>query len=234
MRSRRVTTDAVRSPRCDDSMSCVTGSDVPSSVSVKLRPTSSLSGSLGQRGQSAIGPQHGVARTDHGDPLGQRVEGRLPLVLAPADDLVESAVGQHHRGVGGDGGEQPQVLGRERAARRSATASAPMVTPCERSGATAAERTMVPPMRFTVGTFTPWATSIRSRCIAKRTSAVSRILGDLPDERLERARRPGDAQESPRSSSASTTIAPSAWRKRPAYLATWSTMRSSWMDSERT
>ena len=56
---------------------------------------------------------------------------------------------------------------------RSATASAPIVTPWERSGATAAERTVSPPIRFTEGSAVPWDTSIRSRWMAKRTSVVS-------------------------------------------------------------
>ena len=56
------------------------------------------------------------AGPDHGDPFGQGVERRLPLLLAPADDLVQPAVGQHHRGVGGHGREQPEILGGERPA----------------------------------------------------------------------------------------------------------------------
>ena len=88
----------------------------PKSVSQKLRPTSSCSVSLGQRRERAVGPEHRAGRAHHGDALGQRVEGGLPFLLAPAHDLVEPAVGQHHRGVGGHGREQPEILGRERAA----------------------------------------------------------------------------------------------------------------------
>ena len=72
-----------------------------------------------------------------------------------------------------------------------------MVTPCERSGATAAERTVVLPIRLTVGTVTPWATSMRSRCIANANQRGIRILGDLADQRLERAGGPRHAQEPP-------------------------------------
>ena len=53
---------------------------------------------------------------DHGDALGQRVERGLPLLLALPHDLVEPAVRQHHRGISGDGGEEPEILGGERAA----------------------------------------------------------------------------------------------------------------------
>jgi hypothetical protein len=60
---------------------------------------------LGERGQRPVGAEHGAGGAHHGDALGERVEGGLPLLLAPPHDLVEPAVGQHHRRVGGDGGE---------------------------------------------------------------------------------------------------------------------------------
>src|SRR5690349_5757953 len=50
---------------------------------------------------------------------------------------------------------------------RSATARAPIVIPWARSGATAADRTILPPIRSTVGVSTPWATSMRSRRLAR-------------------------------------------------------------------
>jgi len=89
-------------------------------------------------------------------------------------------------------------------------------------------------MRFTVGVATPWATSMRSRWMAKRTSAVSGSSVTWPMSGSSDPAAPATRSMRPCSSSASTTMAPSAWRKRPAYLATWSTMRSSWIDSERT
>ena len=73
-------------------------------------------GGLGQRRQRAIGAEHRVPGSDDGDAFGQRVEGRLPFLLAAPHDLVQPAVGQHHRGVGGHGREQPQVFGGERPA----------------------------------------------------------------------------------------------------------------------
>ena len=63
---------------------------------------------------------------------------------------------------------------------RSATASAPMVTPWDRSGATAAERTVTPAMSFTVPSGAPWATSIRSRLMANRTSPASSSSARCP------------------------------------------------------
>ena len=68
---------------------------------------------LRQRGQRAVGTEHRAVRPHHRDAFGQRIERRLPLLLALAHDLVEPAVREHHRRVGGDGGEEPQVLGRE-------------------------------------------------------------------------------------------------------------------------
>jgi hypothetical protein len=91
-----------------------------------------------------------------------------------------------------------------------------MVTPWERSGATAAERTVMPAMRLTVGVPTPCATSIRSRLIAKRTRPVSLPSAFCPwsDSRVPVAA--ATPRRRPCSSSASTTMAPSVWRKRPA------------------
>ena len=71
---------------------------------------------LGQCRERPIGAEHRVAGSDDRHPLGEGVERRLPLLLAPPHDLVEPAVRQYHRRVGRDGGEEPQVLGRERAA----------------------------------------------------------------------------------------------------------------------
>ena len=99
---------------------------------------------------------------------------------------------------------------------RSATASAPIVTPWERSGATAAERTVVPAIRFTVGVPTPCATSIRSRLIANRTRPASSSSAFRPCRFSSVPVAATTPRRRARSSSASTTIAPSVWRKRPA------------------
>ena len=93
---------------------------------------------------------------------------------------------------------------------RSATASAPIVTPCERSGATAAERTASSPIRFTDGVPTPWATSMRSRCIAKRTRVLSGSSLTCPMSDSSVPVAPATRSIRPASSSASTTMAPSA------------------------
>ena len=91
-----------------------------------------------------------------------------------------------------------------------------MVTPWERSGATAADRTVVPAIRSTVGVATPWATSIRSRSIAKRTSALSALRLTCPSSGSSVPVAATIRSTVACSSSARTTIAPSAWRKRPA------------------
>jgi len=99
---------------------------------------------------------------------------------------------------------------------RSATASAPIVTPCERSGATAAERTVTPASRFTVGVATPWATSMRSRLMENRTRPASSSSVVRPSSASSVPVAATIRRRPPRSSSASTTMAPSVWRKRPA------------------
>ena len=169
----RAVTGAVRSPRCTASISPATASEVPGSISQKLRPTSSDSGVSASAASArlarsttwpgpttAIPSASALKAVSHSSLLRRTISYRRPL--ASTTEALVATVESSQRSSVVNGPPW-----------RSATASAPMVTPCERSGATAADRTISPPIRSTDGTATPCATSMRSRWMAKRTSAVS-------------------------------------------------------------
>ena len=101
---RRLDQLAPRPPRCRRASRRSSGRPAPTPVVSASAASARLA-----RSTACSGPTTAM-------PFGQRVEGRLPLLLAAPDDLVQPAVGQHDRGVGGHGGEQPEVLGGERAA----------------------------------------------------------------------------------------------------------------------
>ena len=116
--------------------------------------------------------------------------------------------------------------------RRAATAMAPSVMPCARSGATAVRATRTPATSSIPGSG-PSASSIRSRPMAWVRRPPSGEGMDRPSNWL---RQPSAAaiRSSGRSSEPSATRVPSASRNREVNRATCSTMRSVWSDSERT
>ena len=71
-----------------------------------------------QRGERSVRPAHAALLVHDRHPLAQRVERRLPLLLRLAHEIEETGVGEHHGGVRGERGEQPDVLGREAAPAR--------------------------------------------------------------------------------------------------------------------
>src|SRR5512146_1789489 len=67
-----------------------------------------------ERGERAIGAEHLATGPDDAEAFGQRVERGFPLFGAPPDHFEEPTVRYGHGCLGGDGGKQPEVLGRER------------------------------------------------------------------------------------------------------------------------
>ena len=82
-----------------------------------------LSGDLGdvatqERRQGPVGAGDPILAVHHRHALGEGVERRLPLLLGAAHQVEEPGVGDHHRGVGGQGGDQPKIFGGEHASAR--------------------------------------------------------------------------------------------------------------------
>jgi len=63
--------------------------------------------------ERAVGAPHAAFVVDDGNALAQRVERRLPLVLGAPHHLEEAGVRDHHGGMGGERGEEPDVFRNE-------------------------------------------------------------------------------------------------------------------------